>query len=412
MESKQLEEYATREKEKVRSIIKGMEGRPFSMMSFYPELKWVQDGLYAADLPTRLSALDQRLRCVPLYVTLPFYDHLVVPIEPLRDEKTFFEWHGIDVETMLSLIKDRKVAIRLNNPLKAYVNLSYLDPLLETEPPTMARSEAYSTTLVGDGLLRVFRKEGEKLIRSFEGELPSFSVRWHMAHATFIEASVTLYERLITLGYSDRVRELFNQWRDDRKAFTNGLRLYYLTLAAPVFRSLNGVHALPKHTLERYQTDVGELFPVEVGRFLVERLQLVRPRGLEHALDIYPDFKRARKTLFTLDRLLEHPKDQAKVKDAVVKLEEAWREAEEIGLTDERVVRLTKTVGLIGAIISGVASIFISTPGLLAGLGFTVLRSEEVASPLAEFASKLGKQSHIVEIYDFRKDVKKLASMR
>ena len=143
MEKQQILEYKEQEQQLVEGVLRKSErASKLSILDFYPEHAWLRGTLYCADLPTRFSAMDPKLRAIPIWVTLPYSGVLVVGVEPLTDELVFRQWYGVGIDEFVDLIKSKKVAVRINNPLELYEGLHYLDPILENHPPSLARSEA------------------------------------------------------------------------------------------------------------------------------------------------------------------------------------------------------------------------------------------------------------------------------
>ena len=410
MEKEQILDYREREQRLVEDLLrKSQEATKLSILDFYPEYAWLRSTLYCADLPTRFSAIDPKARAIPIWVTLPYSGVLIVGVEPLTDEGTFRQWYGLGVEELADLIKKKKVVVRVNNPLELYDGLHYLDPILERHPPTLARSEAFSIAMIGKSGLESTRHETQGILDKLSARPLNFAVRWRIPETTFTGASITLFERLHTLGQSELVNSLVSQSGGNFHSLIAQVRRYYLLLAAPVFRSLDGIHALAKDRLLPHPRETAsQQFPLDVGRFLVQRLELIRPRTFEHALDIYPDYERARQCLFKLDTLLDESPSMRDLEDRTSELERSWQDVLEIARGAERFATITKSVGVVGSI----ASSFFGLPGILASLGFTCLSLDRVAKPLGETAAKLGKQSHVVEIYDFGKYVAKWKAQR
>jgi len=402
-----LEEYDSLEKETAERLLgKTSEQRSLSIIDFYPELNWVRESTYSADLPTRFSAIDPELRSIPIWVILPYYDRIIVGLEPLRDRETFKAWYGVDIETLHELVTKRKVTIRVNNRPQLYANLEYLDPLLEMRPPTLRRSEAYAVAMLGRENFLSIREQAETMLKALSPDALTLSLQWRDP-STFWEASVRLCERLASLGYWNVVSDTFNTCQGKMESFIRRIRIYYLTLCGSVYRSLGGVHALPKDRIMAGVPAVRENFPVDVGKFLVTNLELVRPQSLEHALDIFPDFKRARQALFKIDALLEGTPTEADIQDRISELRQAWSEVAAVERSVRTRTSMVKSIGVVGGIASGLTFPIAGLPSILASFGFGIMAMDEVAQPTAETITKLRKKAHVLEIYDFKKEVDK-----
>ena len=116
MQTEQIAEYKERERKLVNDLLKRTEKAPkVTILDFYPEYSWLRETLYGADLPTRFSAIDPRLRTIPVWVTLPYSGVIVVGLKPLADHQVFREWYGLEIEQFVELVEKKKLAVRLNN---------------------------------------------------------------------------------------------------------------------------------------------------------------------------------------------------------------------------------------------------------------------------------------------------------
>ena len=156
MNKQDLEELAEQDKKVADSIALRMSKAPenrVSVLDFYPEFENLRDRLYASNIPYLVDTAQKKLEHVPTYVMLPFYETLVVGIEPLKDEMTFRRWYGMDVAQIMEMTKSERMRVRLTSPTLLYDGLDYLDPLLETNPPTFIRGEAFGHLVGGEAHL-------------------------------------------------------------------------------------------------------------------------------------------------------------------------------------------------------------------------------------------------------------------
>ena len=343
-----------------------------------------------------------KLEHVPTYVMLPFYETLVVGIEPLKDEMTFRRWYGMDVAQIMEMTKSERMRVRLTSPTLLYDGLDYLDPLLETNPPTFIRGEAFGHLVGGEAHLNEadlefarFKADHEaKAIDSRLGDLRSHYRPSEIS--VYLEALRMQYLRLAAVGYSGILKQLSASSGGDLLRFAGMLRTYYNCLAAPYFHSLGGIHVLNKK--ETVQTLQGtEVFPVDVGRFLVKNLELVRAQSLENALDLFPDFRQARKTLYSLDKALDAPMWKNRIEYKASELGRAWHEVSEIHQDISEGARILRAAGIVGAAEAGL--VVGGLGGLLAGIGIAVV-ANKVAKPSATALGKLRKPSHIIDFYE------------
>jgi hypothetical protein len=107
---------------------------------------------------------------------------------------------------------------------------------------------------------------------------------------------------------------------DPVKAFEI-LGIYTLFLVDSKTYYLEGINLIPDHTLSRFKNltkttidapSIGnkyEVFPFDVGKFLIRKAKLVVMDNLDSALDVYPDFKKARAALRNLELAINEDSD-------------------------------------------------------------------------------------------------------
>lgn len=407
MQVKQLAEREANEAE-LASRLMSRVGKPrerkISILDFYPEFGGLENSLYAPNIPYLVDRRHTRIEPTPVFVLLPFYERLVIGIEPLKDHQTFERWYGLSTDEIVELVISRRAHIRLSSPTLTYANLDYLDPILGLNPPTVNRAEAFTRALAGtqglEGLERSFDGVGLQYAR-LDSTRDLSDLRSHFRPeqaAQYLEAIRMQYLRLGALGYGALLQKLSRE-ASGFLSFASMLRTYYVSLAAPFYHSLEGIHVLSGGSV-RESFPRGEAFPMDVGRFLVNRLELVKPRSLEHAIDLFPDFQSARRALFSLNKALTTPTSNQKLVDRRLALESAWNEASQIERRTVKGTTIAKYVGVVGSVVLGALAAETGFPeGILVGLGAAVAESR-LARPTAAAIAKLGKPTHIVDLYD------------
>jgi len=149
-------------------------------------------------------------------------------------------------------------------------------------------------------------------------------------------------------------------------------------------------------------------FPSDVGRCLVTELDLVRVKGLDQALEIYPDYRKARDALRELDNAVTAKMSTDKLLDRSHAVEKVWKETASSMSRMEKLAKVTELgfglsvtsiLGIVGALAANLPAALI---GILAALGY-VVTSQTVATPVAERIAKLGKPSHVTIVWDIKR---------
>ena len=411
-DKKLLDEYVKKEVEKVEKLSETMvekakRGEEVSFADLYPEWNLRERMPYTWRNPD-----------IPLEVMLPYYNTLIVDIVPHFSKQRFRKLYGCDVEELLRLEKEGKVVLRFNPSTLITRGMSdYLRPIfeegLEKGRPSPIRAVFYAC----------FAKELiepiEKSEMLFRGKFPKGirdpGGRWDFSAKELEELSIGMYFNFKLFGF-DQVAEYVKRAVDlDPYLAFYIMAVYSDLLVGPKVNSLDGIHSIPREEIEFLsslvpQTKISpllktgkyEIFPYDVGKVLVKKAKLVVRKDLGDALDVYKDYEKARKALFSLEKAVE---EKEKILERAKALEETWNEL--VSMEEMRGKRSAAftTVGLVG---SGAAEVCLSQqPGLLSLLlgmflsAFSGVVLPRISSWLAERTVKMGKSSNIVFVYDF-----------
>jgi hypothetical protein len=101
-----IEEYAAKENEIIGEFIRTLSKKPYesSILDFYPEFKLKRPYTSAWHLD------------MPVWLLLPYYAKIIVPIYPYDSESGFEKRYGLGIEELLQLEKAEKLALRLYLP--------------------------------------------------------------------------------------------------------------------------------------------------------------------------------------------------------------------------------------------------------------------------------------------------------
>lgn len=363
----------------------------------------------------------------PLWILLPHFKSVIVDIYPYYSEPEFERKYEVNVDQLLQLQKDGRVLLRLYLPVREEIS-DYLLPVyeegLQKGFPTFHRIYDF-VHLTGGKAFEEGWKEGEKL---FKGKLKQMALEIRKPWECITELERDLeyvgifeYAHLKAFGFQQLTEKLKDLAKLDPALASCVSSAYSTFLVEPTISSLDGIHLVnrediqflsdvisdfkfPKPNLDSSLTTAKyEVFPYEIGRSLVENAKLVVPNNLEHALDVYPDYEKARKALKELELAVEEKGE--KLKDRVAALEEVWRDMKSIETTARRIKII---LGVAGSTISAMTGGFLAGfPGLLAGLFGGLVSTDFIATRVGKKFAKIGKGSNIVAIYDFVKTATK-----
>ena len=426
-----VNEYAARERETCNQIIdrnikKVERGGQVSILDFYPE--------FDLEHPYTSKRFDpfSRLQNVPVWALLPYYANIIVHIHPYLSEREFKKIYGVNIDQLLNLQDDKKISLVLEAPFNYDENISdYFIPLYEENVhgklklPTFSRIGAFGYFVGGQVYEDAF-EDGWDLFENKLDDVISYLCKADNIRQTgdvqedFVENARLSYANLKGLG--------FHQIADDIKTLATlnpvsaycRLSVYSQFLIKPRIGSFDGIHLVDKEELptDKYCEELGlnwnatntecEVYPAEVGKSLIKNAKLVTSNNLENALDVYPDFEKARNALKNLETALEQKIGDLEKRDQIIDkktaLEEVWKDVNTIEKNKRNVKTILVTLGVVDATMLG--GYLGGFPGILAGLVGSLASSDVVAGPLSEKIAKFGKSNHIVEVFDFVRDVK------
>lgn len=277
--------------------------RPVSIRMFYPELELKENDLYS------------NWMYVPVWAQLPYYEKLIVPVIPVRDIATFERQYGLIPETLVALAKQTKrIQFLLTWQPTDFAGLEYLDPILQLRPPsTPVREHAFYHNLMNekqvDQIYARSERFGSQMFSKLRFHRKYFYTSCNFSPSKVIKNGIErMVTHLIAFGYRQIVDSLAKFMEDypDRvdDAYT-ALYLYALFLCGPYVSALNGVFVTGDEFLKDLDV-VGieapsQVFPADVGELLAEKLMLAPTKSLDEALDVYPNYAKARDALRKLD---------------------------------------------------------------------------------------------------------------
>ena len=398
-DKKLIDEYMEKEIENCVKSVKTMvekaeRGEEVSFADFCPE--W--------NLGERMPYTHYDPTIAPLWVMLPYYNTVIVDIFSHFSEQEFRKVYGCGIEGLLKLEKERKVVLSLV-PFSTRGISDYLYPYFE-EGLEEGRPSLLRATLP----IFLAEKSWKESIRLFSQRFPEGRRGWS---AEELENSAAgMYFGLKFFGF-DQVAEYIKGALDlDPYLAYDILRVYYYFLVGPKVYSLDGIHPVSREMIEylsslppgisSLKTEKYEIFPYDVGKVLVKKAKLVVQEDLEDALDVYKDYEKARKALFSLEKAVE---EKENILERAEALKKTWNELVSMEEMKGKLSVAFTTVGLVGSL---AAEEYLSQqPDLLSHLlkmflpAFRGVVLPIIAPRLAERTVKIGKSSNIVVVYDF-----------
>lgn len=356
---------------------------------------------------------------VPLLAQLPFYEKLIVsPIPVLPTEKDFVNVFGLSVRQLLALMKKGKVFVAVDD-YESYSDLDYLDPILETRPPdSVTRYFVFMEMLMllrGNSPSDYYENAkyaGTELYRSpmmkrssdyskLRTELKQRPTKRLLTNAYGIP-----YASLTACGYEGLASRLLRKHSfESLQAMREYLRFL---VVGPQFECLDGIVSLTKEDVAQGLPPevkwIPEVFPVDVGKLLVQNLPLVfiKNIGFDETIEVSSSSADAAKLLFEIDNLASQGRFKELPRADAIQL--AFREAQEAAHSMAKQKKLIElgakvSIGVLGA---GLGALLGGYPGLLAGSFGATYTILPTAEQIAESAVRWRKPHHAVTFYDLK----------
>ena len=246
MDRKSLEEYIAKEREKCKKleekIFDKSQKKGISVLDFFPEYKSEHTPSYSS------YTHDETIP-----VQLPFSRCLYWDFRPYKTEKMFKEQYGLQVEVCIELINKKLLKPILSSNWYRYINLDYLDPILEKNPPTYYRFTSYFNVLSGRTYYKLY-EEAEKIFRGKLDEIKEVK-EWDMKYPLGKEA----YETKVCFDFARLLilyPEIFNKYvypliKTDRIIDASKLIILFDEILVDAYTcALEGHHKVPADKIE------------------------------------------------------------------------------------------------------------------------------------------------------------------
>jgi len=437
MNLQKLRNYESDEREKIRAICSQLlrrQGAEYPRLDLYPEFKDKLKGKVYTNALWGISVLIQ----------LPFYDTIIMPVPRTSTEDEYRKSTGLSIDDTMELIDEGKILPIIFETLTNYRGLDYLDPILERRFPRcrevsfrslITKISKYPEAKI-KGLRTTLEKKDSKLERFLKSEkkgskygfkietLPTgTNFEFSVDVSSFtkknkserINGLLQIYQLLRGLVGDSVVSSLLelpaNLWFLVTAIYAENL-IYHPSLALDGIVSIERDKFISHRVLNLFLREKtpasGRVFPIEIGKWLIEKCQLVdvRDLGFKKVIEMSKETAKARKALCELDKAVENRQSQ-KVLESKKAIQEVWKETNQQLQSMMRASRvgvpvISISLGVIGGIVGTLAGL----PGMLFGALEGVFSSLRCARPIAERLVKIGKPTYITAVYDLKRNSK------
>lgn len=401
MNAVSLKSWKNRELEKAASLASQLKGcERVSIRQMYPEFTLE---------PPYTTSLDPYM---PLPALLPFFRTVLVGVLPtLRSEEAFRSHYGVSSNELLALHRSGRVQVRVLFPRSTSTVPKFLDPFFDESEtiPSTERDRQFCLLALGD--------EGERVRKYYAatvgGHVPQSIDRTEASRARKFRISEAAFMQLWALGYRNACEE-FCRMYSQRPAlaldFLEGCRLF---LVGPVHYSLEGIHCVassaPQLPLTQPAAGDVQTLDVNLGVTLAERLPLyvrqAKRLDVDTALEIYPDYEKARLALMSLQDAVRGGEFPA-VRRSCDVVEDTLRAAQKARAESVLALEVLVAVGAalgtypVAGVKGALLSAITAAAGIALGPGVRTL-----LTPVSDCAIRLKHNSHVITVLTLVEDV-------
>lgn len=373
---------------------------PENITELYPEYNLIGDYTTSLDPYT------------PLWALLPFFGKIIVGILPyLKNEDEFIEWYGVSTKQMLKLHELGRVEIRVLFPQKTNTIPKTCNCFFERKFPSTIRDIRFDHKILGEDKLYEIRERFNQKVSDSIGHKSIDGFLGNKMRA--LRTAESAYIQLHALGYEKKAYEFEDTFAKDANVGMRWLELCRLFLIGPIHYSLLGIHCVSSNAPQLFTFDSQKTvkFPSDLGKMLVEAMNLtknideINSFTIDDCISIYPDFERARETLFELNKAIKEG-----VEDRVLSSAEDLRKMlQKAKKRNKMYLHVIKAVAATG--IGLTTAPFDLGIGLLMALGFNVaseVGASKIDKHLKPVVSKISRtKKHLNLLIGLDEDIKK-----
>lgn len=393
-----IRNYELREIEESREHCLRAEGTSeLDILDFFPDLD--VSGPYCDRLPG-----------VPTWTLLPFFEHVLVWIEPHQSEDTFESIYGLPPDRFADLCgppeNPGKIVPLLNASPSAFADLPHYERILELEPPTMWRDFFFQRALAGPETFDATRDLALEVLPSDMPDSERYASLRDTDRGTPQEFAVSCFSSISCFGGKDLAVEIV-QRAETAEQLLDLLFYYSLTLYDSYVSPLGGTYPVIKEDLDQLTRDISELanrqpeeFPLEIGKSIIDRMDFPLPTTESAARwwategrDVWEP---ARNALDALEDEIHSTSSNAV--DEARRLDEIWSAAAEEVRTQNRINENVKWtlagLGVIGSV-AGMATV--GLPGLIASVLGTTASFADLFD-IGSVYSRISRPRHLTTV--------------
>jgi hypothetical protein len=421
MDKEFLMDYEAKEKEEIKKFTKKFREGKIESGDVYPQKYRLK---LNKPYTTSITGDD-------IWTQIPLYGTTVITLQPTKNE-IFKKIHGFDIEDIDRLIdlarESGRVQFALYDYPTRYMGMDFLEPLFrETMPPKLIHLPLdciITNEEIGHHSNEIVSLlENPQTINFIEKYIKKKYTKSTMSQDTVRQGLLEDFIRLKLLGYGDLV-EHFIGWLaivdvDEYVSLLKTLHDIFLFSHDP----LKGIKSFRRKEIDRLNKQFSSFnintnkkieLPYEVGKFLNDKLRLIRIKNLDGTIELCDEYDLydLRKVMNTLNESVEKEKTDEiieKSKQVSLIFENVWSDAYKL---KNKVNIYRNGISFGFGVMGAVATLPISgVRGLLSGLGFLVADKFLDRQSYGCFSERIVKfitQNQITHIYDFRKKYKLL----
>lgn len=261
-----------------------------------------------------------RLPGVPVWVLLPFYNQIIVWLEPFRTPSAFARAYGLAPTVFADLCGDKvgagKLLPILNAPPTAFAGLKHFERILALRPPTLWRDFFFQLALVGVRAFEQARTEAEAAIPRRLSSRRRFASLRASDRGSVRDFATSCYCQICAFGGAEIAARVVRESASWDVALDR-LFYYAVVLYDSYVSPIGGTYPCSREQLRVFAPLAAsgatlpnlEEFPVEIGKQLIDQVALPMPViscarewWLTEGRRIW---KPAREALASLDRALD-----------------------------------------------------------------------------------------------------------
>lgn len=398
-----LKKYRKRELELTESLLESFNPKRPKVLHFFPEFKDSINGPYG-------NSLDPVIKVPSL---LPFYENLVVGLSPFKDEYSFEKNYGLNIKNVIDLVENDRISVVLNGYPEDYIGLDYLAPIFnEIEPPTIIRfRNGFDLGLSNDKFKKYLDKGKDLFFKKISKSISKSS------YLNETKDSIDKIERGAVAGYIElkiikaknaitQIEKMAKKHPFQAATLINSIfRPFYVDA---IYGSLGGQHALLKdNKYEKYisKSEIDKIwfYPEEIGKSLIDKLDINYPENYEVFKDADVEYKDFRKALKALESEVAKVTSKRLISEKEA-IEKTWKKINDVTKKEKYFKKAIQSIGVLGpasvAMVDSSNLIQTVFPALVGMYGIVL------EDNIARKANSLLNSSNVMQVFELKEKLK------